>query len=209
MLTCDLRDDTVQTLVRDFATVDPAEVSAALQTLIDKGLTVLREGQGSRAEPLVNCGLDLRYRGQEFTVTVPLSGIFTAADRDGVAARFHEIHRALYGHAAPDEALELVALRVTVRSPVERDAPPRAADLSRTELGASATPRNRRRIYMGQRFGFLEAPVYDRDELSSGAALEGPAVVEEAASTTVVLPQDRLGVAATGELVIQIAQDTI
>ncbi len=60
---------------------------------------------------------------------------------------------------------------------------------------------------MGERYGFLDTPVYRRDELAQGTKLEGPAIIEETASTTVVLPKDRVEVVATGELVISIANE--
>jgi N-methylhydantoinase A len=60
---------------------------------------------------------------------------------------------------------------------------------------------------MGEGYGFMDTPVYRRDELALGARLEGAAIVEEAASTTVLLPHDRLQVVATGELVIRISNE--
>ncbi|MBI2209444.1 MAG: hydantoinase/oxoprolinase family protein, partial [Deltaproteobacteria bacterium] len=125
MLNCDLRHDYVQTLVRDFAAVDAAEIRSALNALAQEGLATLRHERWSGAQaPGIDCRLDLRYRGQEYTVTVPLSGAdFTAAEREATAARFHELHRLLYGHSAPQEALELVAARVTVQGVVEKGRP--------------------------------------------------------------------------------------
>ena len=60
---------------------------------------------------------------------------------------------------------------------------------------------------MGERYGFTDTPVYRREELAPGTKLEGAAIIEETASTTVVLPQDRVEIISTGELVIQIAQE--
>ncbi len=60
---------------------------------------------------------------------------------------------------------------------------------------------------MGERYGFINTPVYSREELPPGTKLAGPAIIEETASTTVVLPQDKVEVVLTGELVIQITQE--
>ncbi len=209
MLTCDLRDDYVQTLVRDFATVDPEEICSAISALIATGLRTLgnkREANGP--PPQADCRLDLRYRGQEYTVTVPLANAnFAAADREGIAARFHELHRLLYGHAAPEEPQELVAVRVTVHKAVERAGPSSAPHAPRAPSQRPASVYSKRRVYMSERYGFLDTPVYRRDELAQGTKLEGPAIIEETASTTVVLPKDRVEVVATGELVISIANE--
>lgn len=209
MLTCDLRHDYVQTLVRDFATVSPEEVRSALTPLVNDGLATLgRERGTSGPAPEADCRLDLRYRGQEYAVTVPLSGAgFAAEERENVAARFHELHRLLYGHSAPEEALELVAVRVTVHGAVEKGQSFPLAHVSLSGDRRSASPYTQRRVYMGEQYGFMETPVYRRFELAQGTKLVGPAIIEETASTTVVLPEDRLQVVPTGELIIQITQE--
>lgn len=209
MLTCDLRHDYVQTLVRDFYGVDPEEIRAALAALVNNGLRALGTArQTGGPMPVVDCRLDLRYRGQEYTVTVPLPGAgFAAEDRQRVAGRFHELHRLLYGHAAPEEALELVAVRVTVHRAVEAGRSFPAAHLPLSDARRSAPAHAQRRAYMGERYGSVDTPVYRRSELAPGMKVEGPAIIEEEASTTVVLPRDRVQVVATGELVIEIARE--
>lgn len=209
MLTCDLRHDYVQTLLRDFDTVEPEEVRSALSALMNEGLATLKQEQKSGAAARdVDCRLDLRYRGQEYTVTVPLPGPdFAAADREPTAARFHELHGLLYGHSAPEEALELVGVRVTVRGIVEKGESFGAARAIRSDGAGTASPHTKRQVYMDERYGFLDTPVCRRDALAAGAKLEGPAIIEEAASTTVVLPKDRVQVAPSGELVIEIPQE--
>ena len=208
MLTCDLRQDYVQTLVRDYGAVNPAEVQAALTMLINDGLAALGQEEKAKLSPAaVDCRLDLRYRGQEYTVTVPLSGTtFSVEDHAPVAERFHQLHGLLYGHSAPEEALELVSVRVTVHRDIE---------LSRSVAGASAwfegygsaNPYAHRRVYMGERDGFANTPVYRRAELAPGTKLDGPAIIEEPASTTVVLPDDQVEVTPSSELVIRIGQE--
>jgi N-methylhydantoinase A len=235
MLACDLRQDYVQTLLRDYATVAPEEIQSALTKLLNAGLAALGDGQNANVTASeIDCRLDLRYRGQEYTVAVPLSGTsFTAADREPAAARFHELHRLLYGHAAPEEALELVGLRVTVHRDIEKarsfaadpsTRAPAKAGGSRSgfrptglpvglhanvgfDVHETATTQTQRKVYMGERHGFLMTPVYRRADLPPGAKFDGPAIVEEPASTTVVLPNDHVEVAQTGELVIEIARE--
>ncbi|MBI2531562.1 MAG: hypothetical protein HYW03_05005 [Deltaproteobacteria bacterium] len=242
MLACDLRQDYVQTLLRDYATVTPEEIQSALTELLNAGLAALDDpstrptppGRGLARDSApramaqvpwdlpgelhgrnanvkasaIDCRLDLRYRGQEYTVAVPLSGpSFTGADREPVTARFHELHRLLYGHAAPEEALELVGLRVTVHRDIEQGHFFTPESESRLISQRSASAQSQRRVYMGERHGFLNTPVHRRVDLPPGAKLDGPAIIEEPASTTVVLPNDHVEVARTGELVIEIARE--
>jgi N-methylhydantoinase A len=60
---------------------------------------------------------------------------------------------------------------------------------------------------MGERHGFVDTPVYRRAELGPGTKFDGPAIIEEPASTTVMLPNDRVEVAPSGELVIRIGEE--
>lgn len=207
MLVCPLRRDYVQTLLRDFATVNPPEVAATLRGLIQEGLAILaRERRSRRSPPQVECALDLRYRGQEHSIAVPLVGQqFTAQDRLVVSNRFHELHMSLYGHAAADEPLEMVGVRVTVQVPVAGGDFGDSAGVV-AKGGGPVEPHGRRQAYMGERYGFIEAPLYHRSDLAPGTSLQGPAIIEEAASTTVVLPGDRVTVALTGELIVRIAE---
>ena len=50
--------------------------------------------------------------------------------------------------------------------------------------------------------GAVEAPVYDRAKLLQGNVIAGPAIIEEAASTTVVEPGDTVTVNAYGHLIM-------
>jgi N-methylhydantoinase A len=209
MLACDLRQDYVQTLLRDYATVASEEIQSALTKLLNAGLAALGDGGNSNVTAsAIDCRLDLRYRGQEYTVAVPLSGTsFSAADREPAATRFHELHRLLYGHAAPEEALELVGLRVTVHRDIEKARSFVTDTNFRFEVQPTAATQAQRKVYMGERHAFLDTPVYRRADLPPGANLDGPAIIEEPASTTVVLPNDHVEVAQTGELVIEIARE--
>jgi N-methylhydantoinase A len=209
MLTCDLRQDYVQTLVRDYGAVNPAEIQAALTMLINDGLAALGQEEKAKLSPAaVDCRLDLRYRGQEYTVTVPLSGTtFSAEDHAPVAEHFHQLHGLLYGHSAPEEALELVSVRVTVHRGIEKNRSIIAGASAWFEGCGSATPYAHRRVYMGEWQGFVTTPVYRRAELGPGTKFNGPAIIEEPASTTVVLPNDQVEIVPSGELVIRVGEE--
>lgn len=206
MLVCPLRRDYVRTLLRDFETVEADEIAAALGALIQEGLdTLARERRSETPAPRVECALDLRYRGQEHSIAVPLlDRRFSAADRPAVSNRFHELHLSLYGHAACEEPLEIVGLRVAVQVPVEDGD---FGDISGVVAkgGGPIEPHGRRQAYLGERYGFVETPLYHRSDLAPGTSLQGPAIIEEAASTTVVLPRDQVSVAPAGELIVRTA----
>ena len=69
----------------------------------------------------------------------------------------------------------------------------------------AAKPRERRAVWL-EEGGPVECPVYRRDELPARTTIDGPALVSEYGSTTVIFPGDRLTVADTGEMIIAVAQ---
>jgi MFS family permease len=88
------------------------------------------------------------------------------------------------------------------------------ADIPRPELARLAggegtaapgavAPRERRSVHYPAPYGRMEVPVFARDALPAGHELEGPAVIEEYSSTTVLMPGDRARVGALGEIVIR------
>jgi N-methylhydantoinase A len=183
--------------IRPWDAVDLADLSArfadleaaARDRLADEGFPADRR-RFERA-------LDLRYRGQSFDLRVPVpGGGLDAAATDRIADRFHERHERRYGHASPDEPLELVTVRLRARGVVD----PPELTLDRDGTGV-ATPRTTRTaVFDGEG---RETPVYDRDALGPGADLDGPAVIEGVESTIVVPPGARATVDDLGNVVIE------
>ena len=106
----------------------------------------------------------------------------TANGLDQVQERFHELHHSLHGHSARDQEIELVSYRVRVRVPVPKQALPEIdppGDIAPASLGS-------RQVTFDGREHF-EAPVYTRNDLTF-APLQGPLIIEQFDSTTVLPP---------------------
>ena len=71
----------------------------------------------------------------------------------------------------------------------------------------TARPPARRQAYFPESGGYTEVQVFDRTGLAVGESIEGPALIEETDSTTVVLPGDRATISPRGHLVIDIGGD--
>ena len=130
---------------------------------------------------------------------------FEDRDRSAIKRHFDEVHKVRYGTAAPKEAADMVSLRVTVLGRMEK--PPRHQVAEGAEQPDAAALRTHKPVYFRSAAGFVATPVYQRELLKSGNVLEGPALVEEHASTTVVQPGDSLRVDAFGNLQISIGSD--
>jgi N-methylhydantoinase A len=189
LLTTDLKRDASRTLIRRLEELEPAEVEAVFAELERAGAEELaREGAPPEAVEFVR-QFELRYVGQSYELTV--------AAGDDLLARFHAAHDRTYGFSAPQEPVECVSLRLTSVGRIAK--PP----LRRLEPGGAAEPKARREVYFAEAEGYVDCPVYDRYRLPAGAAIAGPAVVEELDSTTVVHPGFAVRVDDVGNLILE------
>ena len=114
--------------------------------------------------------------------------------------QFHRTHDRAYGFSAPGEDVELVSVRL---SAIGQIAKPALAPLA--EATGEATAKGHRPVYFAESEGFVDCPVYDRYALGAGAMVQGPAIVEEIDSTTVVHPQYQVRVDEVGQMVLTAA----
>jgi N-methylhydantoinase A/oxoprolinase/acetone carboxylase beta subunit len=103
-----------------------------------------------------------------------------------VRTRFDERHAQIHGHAARERSVELVSYRLRVRVTVPKYQPVPEA-LPASPRGIETAIKGRRRIHLAQRDS-AHAILYERDQLEIGAAVTGPAIIEQFDSTTVIPP---------------------
>ena len=195
MLLADERHDITRTYLRAFDAVDAAELLRIHGEMTAEAERMLR----ATGEIEFRLYLDLRYVGQEFSIPVPVDRDLIAAGRFGdIRLRFDEIHERRYAHHAADEPVEMVNIRLAVvgRRP--------KLDLPALDAPEGAAEPARRPVYMEDWQTPVDCPVYHRDGLAAGAAFDGPALVQEHASTTVLFEGDSCGVAGTGELILSL-----
>jgi len=199
MLLADLRHDYVRTYYRPLAEADFAAMDRLFAELEEQAGRLLVSEGARPAAIAYQRFLDLRYVGQEFAVQTPVAADeVAAADQATIRRRYDELHDRRYGHHATSEPVEIVNLRLTARGRRERPAvPPLAAAGGDPLVG-------RRPVVLDDPRRPVECPIYDRERLPAGRAVEGPAIVEEYASTTVLLPGDVARPAESGELIVQV-----
>ena len=184
-------------LLRDLAADDMAEIvrrfsDAAARDLADDGLKL----ESARIEH----AFDVRYKGQSHHLRVPvdLSEGLTEASLRAVETRFEAMHEAMYGHTRPGDAQQLVTVRALVR--VARTLPP--AQVAGRRPSGEDGPR-RRPVYFHGEEAAVATTVRNRSDLAPGTRIDGPLIVEEDQSNTVVPPGLRLTVAGGGVLQIE------
>src|SRR5262249_31780200 len=143
--------------------------------------------------------LDLRYVGQEFTLSVPVTlAQLKAGNRQAIRKAFDALYEHRYAHHSPDEPVEMVNMRLGAIG--------KRAKLKFPRLGKSqaATVTRQRDVYFTDATKAVRCPIYDRDTLKAGARITGPAIVQELGTTTVLFKGDTLTVAPSGELIIKV-----
>jgi len=193
LLVSDVKHDDVRTRVGLLRERRPAIEAAWAEMEAAAVERLVAEGFAPSAQRLEGM-LDLRYLGQAFELTVALPR--GPLDLDAIARDFHERHRATYGHADPAGQIELVNIRLTARGVVDKPPPRRAP-----RAGVEGRPSGARAAWFGGRE--LRVDVYERDELPSGTALGGPAIVEEFGATTVVPPGWGMTMDDLGDLLLE------
>jgi N-methylhydantoinase A/oxoprolinase/acetone carboxylase beta subunit len=196
LLAAELRFDVARTWVVRLDAADPARVTAMYDEMARQAEAVIRDAAVRGAVRLVR-EADARYVGQgyELTVPVPAGNLDAAALRD-VRRRFDEVYAARYGYASPDEPVEVVTWKVSAIG-----ATPRVALAKAAGGGEGEALKGCRRAWFPETGGWTDTPVYDRYRLAAGRTLQGPAIVEERESTTVLPPGVEATVDAYGNLI--------
>jgi N-methylhydantoinase A len=199
MLLADLKHDYVQTYVRELAETTGKEIAAAFSLLEKSALDTLAE-EGARAEQIVlRRFLDMRYRGQEYTLPVPVTEeLSTLVDFSAIRSRFDQLHQEHYGHSAPNEPVMMVNLRLSALGRFENKLP-----LDTISRADESGVRGRRAVIFDSKA--VDCPIYLRSGLKAKGRLDGPAVIEEIGATILVYPSDRMQVNEFGHLVIDVA----
>lgn len=205
MLLTEPRVDLVRTRVLPLETTAADYLDRLFAESEAEAIAALTAQGFARADiPPPRRSFDMRYRGQEHTVEVAVgAGGLTA---EALAAAFHDRHRRRYTFALEDTAVEIVSLRVVAAARISR---PRVGTVS--EHAAVVEAKGPRSVILaddGNVGDRILAPVYVRAQLPRGFGVEGPAIIEEPSTTTVVRGAQWLTVDATGNLIITALRDS-
>jgi N-methylhydantoinase A len=189
----DARVDRYRTVQLNSRFFDQARAASAMAALVSECRAELT-AQGHE-HVAINRSVEMRYLGQNYELEIPIDiDAFSESEVAGLLDAFHAQHEARFGFRLPDHT-EIVNFLVTgiartgeVELPViaEATGPARAASVRDVWFEA----------------GWVATPVYDRSGLRQGHAIEGPALIEENASVTVLVPGMSLVVDRHGHLLI-------
>jgi N-methylhydantoinase A len=205
MLVTPVRYDLVRGALGKLTAIDWSAAEATFAEMIDAGRQALREAGVAADDIRINFGGDLRYYGQAHEVTVTFDhDPRLVRDIARIRENFERVYEAQYGLRLADNEAEVVNWRVICAGPtVLRAAVPQLA----VSPGA---PRSARSVHLGGGVqGDVRYAVYERDSLADGQEIDGPAIIEERETTTVILPGWSARIDASGCIIAERIATTV
>lgn len=180
----DVQHDVTQMFFKDAASADPADIEAAFKTLEIEGRERL-ERDGVEAENMTfQRFVDMRYRGQWRSLAVPVSGQITSMD-DALAI-FHNEYEKAHNFRREDFPVEIYRLTVRAIGVTPKPSFPKIE----IDKNAKAVPKGTRDVWFHGHPKAMLTNLYDRENLPAGVTINGPAIIDQLDSTTVIPPGD-------------------
>lgn len=196
MLWSDVRLDLLKVLDGDLDGITDTELETGFAPLLEEGRRAL-EAEGFTPEKQhLQRVLDLRYKGQQWSLRTAVDNL----DRAAIRKAFEADHQRRFGHIQPGGAILITAVRVVATGLIERDAPAAPA----TGETGTPVPMDSRRCFIDAATGWADTPVYRSGDLRPGAVLDGPLIVEAPTTTVLAGAGDRLSVDRHGHYMIEI-----
>ena len=200
MLVTDVHQTRSLTRITRLDAAAPAELEKIFAEMEESALADLMQEKFARKRLTTLRSAGMRYRGQSYEVSVPVAELRNDVDVTALGERFHEAHRRRYGHMAESEAVEIVNFQVTAIGEIPK---PQFSETKMIELARPPVPHEMRGAYFSET-NETQVPVFRRSALTPGTVVDGPAVIEEKTSTTVLYPGQRARI--DGYLNIEIDQ---
>lgn len=201
MLMADVRHDFSRTRIGQIDDMNLDVLQSDIEEMRTEASAALEQDGFAKSAHEYLVSVNLRYVGQEHSVTLPLAGALNSTEVVRLKGAFDLAHEQAYGHTMPDP-IEVVALRLTG---VGKQETPDVPTLPKRE-GHKPVARTMRSVMQmdGNR---AQYSVYHRDDLAHGDVIPGPAVIAEHTGTTVMHSGDVAVIGAHGEMVITIARE--
>ena len=197
LLQTEVRHSYIQSAVALLRTFPVERFNALMRELEARALDdAAREGFDAASVRLTR-RVDLRYLHQGYQITVPCAaGDFGEADKPGLKRAFDDLHRRIYGQSAENEDAEIVSFRLLSEVEVPR------LELKPITAAGGAAVAGERELTEPESRQRMRARLYERTRLAPGDRIEGPAIILQFDSTTLVLAGQSAEVDTHGVLVI-------
>ncbi len=172
----------IHSFIAELNEIDWAEVNTFLASMENDGYDFLAQSGIDKSDATVERVVEMRYAGQGHEITIELpSGELNESSISEIEKRFEKEYEFRYNRSIEGMSLEMVTWRVVVQGPIPQM---KVKQFSTTASDADAY-KGVRKVYF-EETGYLDCPVYDRYALKPNEKFDGPAIIEETESTTVI-----------------------
>jgi len=203
MIVSDVRHDYMQAFATNTAHFDLAGANQVIAELERRAMNDMIEEGFPEGEVVLTRFADAKYPAQihELTIPVRAGGPLTPEDVGAMEQAFHGLHERMFTYNVVESSVDLFHWRVVAHRKVEPPATPVAAAGERSAETAGKGTRN---VYFGDIDDYRETKIYDGDAFAPGMSVMGPAVIEQATTTIVVFPGQKLAVNEYGDFVMDL-----
>lgn len=201
MVFADIKHDFVRGMVSRTALLDIAVANDLFAEMESEAHTLLNKEGVPQSSIEMACFLDMRYVGQSFSIMVRLfdqEKPVTTPILKVVERRFHDLHYELYRYRREDAPTQVVNLRLSAVGRTNK------AVAKRVSLDPNTKPvRTTTNVYF-EGSGFLACDSIDRSSLATGLQIQGPAIIHQKDSTSIIYPRQRAHVDDYGNIIVDI-----
>ena len=200
LLTADIKKSYVRTAIASYDEMTPEQINAVMSSLRDEGSAWLDSEKVPSERRKFHGIAEMRYVGQnyELQVEIPTENI-TASDIEKMKQDFFVAHEKNYGYSNPNAPVQFVNFRCEATGIVKK---PNLAELETTLDDPSKAEIGRRVVHF-EESGAVDCPVYDRAKFGRAERVNGPCIIEQMDSTTVVPPNTWFSIDKFGNLIIR------
>ena len=197
MLTTDLQHHYARTYVTELQEADLSLIRTLLEEMGKEGREALTNEGLPEGKVHIACSADMRYVGQSYQLEVPVD---LKSNLEDLERDFHDIYYQAYGYSRKEMTIEMVYLRVVASGRFDKP------ELRSDDTGGALCEafKEERSVYF--QGCFVDCPVYHRGRLGPGSSFDGPAVIEEYGSTTVIFPAWKASVDPYANLILERAR---
>jgi N-methylhydantoinase A len=195
LLTADLFHDYSKPILREVDNIDHWDLEKAFMEMEENGQETLNNEGIPENLQKAQRSYDMRYKGQGFELNIKALSIDTQDPLKKSVKRFHEKHEEVYGYSAKDEPVEIVNAKLRVIGVLEKP------KLKKREKSSNISSGSKRKVYFESPGQWLDTPVIERNKIQG--KLDGPAVIEQYDSTTILYPDWKLEPDQYGNLILK------
>jgi N-methylhydantoinase A len=190
----DLRYDISQTVEQRLDKLEPRKLADVIARQREQGQLQLDESQVPIDVVTITHAADMAYAGQIHSLRVTIEPDWDAARLEQA---FNDVYREKFGNTLVGIPVVIVIMRTNAIGIRSSAALPRSEAVS----AAEAMPSARRPVHFNQ---WYDTPIYQRADLAPGMRFDGPAIIEQSDTTTVVEPTMNVVVDSKGNLLVKV-----